>query len=299
MSMPGWYPDPSGTPGRFRFWDGDRWSDQTTADPRHAPIPAPDRTSPQRKSDRGWIIALVVLLAVTLIAVVAFVVWGTRNPLGRGGVATADSNSYAPSVPGWDETSAPPPPPSASGGTLVACPQTMRSGATRQQPGKLTADTLQVNQIGGWSADPMRLAFTYDAHWQSLTIYQGLTSRWQSTLGVGLLANADGFTDIAPSAIAVMECLASSDYYDGFTHRVDLASEQVAINGHAAWHLRSEVHVQNPDFPQVQGDVVDIYVVDLGGAKDHLGWLYSCYTIGDTTVQRQVESALSTLTVLG
>ena len=31
----GWYPDPAGTAGRFRYWDGQQWSAETTDDPRH------------------------------------------------------------------------------------------------------------------------------------------------------------------------------------------------------------------------------------------------------------------------
>ncbi|WP_275426267.1 DUF2510 domain-containing protein [Nocardioides daejeonensis] len=38
MSSPGWYPDPSGQPNSFRFWDGQAWSQQTTDNP-YAPPP--------------------------------------------------------------------------------------------------------------------------------------------------------------------------------------------------------------------------------------------------------------------
>ncbi|MDE0776623.1 MAG: DUF2510 domain-containing protein, partial [Nocardioides sp.] len=27
MAAAGWYPDPSGQPGAFRYWDGDVWSE--------------------------------------------------------------------------------------------------------------------------------------------------------------------------------------------------------------------------------------------------------------------------------
>lgn len=38
MSSPGWYPDPSGQPQSFRYWDGQTWSEQTTNNP-YAPAP--------------------------------------------------------------------------------------------------------------------------------------------------------------------------------------------------------------------------------------------------------------------
>ncbi|QGN33414.1 DUF2510 domain-containing protein [Microlunatus sp. Gsoil 973] len=33
MAEGGWYPDPSGEPGRYRYWDGARWSAETSTDP--------------------------------------------------------------------------------------------------------------------------------------------------------------------------------------------------------------------------------------------------------------------------
>ncbi|WP_148616206.1 DUF2510 domain-containing protein [Nocardioides rubriscoriae] len=45
MATPGWYPDPAGRPGAFRFWDGQTWGSDTTdnpyaAAPGSAPAPA-------------------------------------------------------------------------------------------------------------------------------------------------------------------------------------------------------------------------------------------------------------------
>lgn len=37
MATPGWYPDPSGQPNSFRYWDGQSWSEQTTPDPYSPP----------------------------------------------------------------------------------------------------------------------------------------------------------------------------------------------------------------------------------------------------------------------
>lgn len=50
---PGWYPDPSGTPGSLRWWDGQQWGEQVqepdTADTGIQPAaeaPAPDVAAP-------------------------------------------------------------------------------------------------------------------------------------------------------------------------------------------------------------------------------------------------------------
>lgn len=43
VSSPGWYPDPSGQPQSFRYWDGQTWSEQTTSNPYS---PAPGAVAP-------------------------------------------------------------------------------------------------------------------------------------------------------------------------------------------------------------------------------------------------------------
>jgi uncharacterized RDD family membrane protein YckC len=44
----GWYPDPDGTPGRLRWWDGERWTEDHRPDdsPRFAPPVAPAPVRP-------------------------------------------------------------------------------------------------------------------------------------------------------------------------------------------------------------------------------------------------------------
>lgn len=37
MATPGWYPDPAGQPGAFRYWDGSAWGEELRGDPFGAP----------------------------------------------------------------------------------------------------------------------------------------------------------------------------------------------------------------------------------------------------------------------
>ncbi|MGB4916528.1 MAG: DUF2510 domain-containing protein, partial [Propionicimonas sp.] len=39
MSAPGWYPDPGGQPGMYRFWTGTAWTATITANPAATPPP--------------------------------------------------------------------------------------------------------------------------------------------------------------------------------------------------------------------------------------------------------------------
>ncbi|MBS43708.1 MAG: hypothetical protein CMH83_11225 [Nocardioides sp.] len=45
MATPGWYPDPAGQPGAFRFWDGSTWTDDL-ADHPYGPPPGGASTPP-------------------------------------------------------------------------------------------------------------------------------------------------------------------------------------------------------------------------------------------------------------
>ena len=294
MSMPGWYPDPSGAPGRFRFWDGSRWSTQTTADPYRAPAPNGSRTPRPSTSDRGWLIALAVLLAVTLIAVVAFLVFGTRNP--QGGGATTDNDSSTPSVSGWDETSVPTS--SDTGATVVVCPTASATTTTQQRSGKLTAGTLQVDQVPGWNSSDIGIGFAYDVHGQQSLVAQSTQHAWVNSLSVGRLPADDGFTDPQSAAKRAMDCFTSSDHYPGFLDRTDILSQTASIDGHPAWHIQTQVHVSMPDLPAIQGGVVDIVVVDLGAGLDP-GIFLAAISIGDASGRQRVDAAMATLTVTG
>ena len=281
--------------GRFRYWDGSAWSDETTTDPA---TPPPKAAVPAKVAGAGgnltWLVALGVLALITAIVVAVLV-------LGAGGVgggvhpAQEDTNSSTPTISAWDETSTPtptPPPPNPSGGALVGCPIASTFGNTRQVSGKLTADTLQVDTIPGWTLDSMWLAPIYDLHAQTDQVYDG----WMSNIAVGLLSNADGFTEISTSAEQLMECFASSGYYVNFTGRTDIIpGEQISVSGHAAWRIESNIYVSGQ---QVQGDVCDIIVVDLGN-KDHLGIFFSSYSIGDTGRGAKVDAAIASLAVTG
>jgi len=84
--LPGWYPDPAGTPGRFRYWDGSHWSTTTTtSDPRQLPpveptqvvsTPPAEGGSAGKGSQKRRLTVIIGVLAVALTTVVAAVVFG-------------------------------------------------------------------------------------------------------------------------------------------------------------------------------------------------------------------------------
>lgn len=291
MSMPGWYPDPAGGQGRYRFWDGNAWSDHTTLDPRE-PLPRPTTRPPRNDNGRGinwvWLVVAVIALAVGLVT------WLIFGGVGGGGGffdVPEDTNSATPTVQGWDETSKPTPPPTAA--SMVTCPYTTNQDLTSQRnDGRLRGGGLVVNKISGWRDADMYLQWVSDFHSQIDTVRTG----WVSNIGVGQVNASDGFVDPQTTARQSMECFASSGYYLNFTHRVDLVNEATTISGFPAWRMRSEVHIDSADMPEIDGDVVDIIVVDLAD-PERMGIFVSSVTIGDYHRQALVDASIASLAV--
>jgi hypothetical protein len=236
-------------------------------------------------------------LALATIVAVVFILRGgaPERP-----AATEDSNSAKPTVSGWDETSTPstpPPPTNSGGGELIACPTVWDSTKTTQRSGVLRSGNVVVDRVPGWDDEEMWLEFAYDRHFQVHVLYRSGRTSWMADVGVGSLSNESGFVDIRTSAEQVMQCLASSQYYEWFSGRKDLVSEQIKVSGHQAWHLRAEIYVEDETFPQVEGDVTDVVVIDLGPDSDHLGLYTASCTIDDKFTCDAIDKALTTLRV--
>jgi hypothetical protein len=108
---PGWYPDPDGTPGRLRWWDGVAWSQAT----RHAPgpvvaprspaappgvltgLPERDVPVPPRPSRRiVWWLTGGGLVALGLVLVFVFVLVPVGREAARRAAAPQPSQSIPP-----------------------------------------------------------------------------------------------------------------------------------------------------------------------------------------------------------
>ena len=294
MSQPGWYPDPGGARGQYRYWDGTSWSTQITSDPARTPAPGSGAPSGEPRNGRGaWWIGAVVLLVVA-----GLVAWFVTRSTGES-AAPEDTTTARPTVSAWNESSTP----SSSGSpsadepgnaTLVSCPVSRPTTLTHSSDGRLHGGHLSVEKLPPpWFDDFTGfVGWSVDTAGQLLQVVPG----WVSNSAVGGLLVSDGFTSPKQAAYGFLSCYATSSYYQGFTGRTDTASGAVTIDGHPGWHLRSEVRVIFPTDARITGDVVDVVVVDTGDPTMLSYWEGNA-TIGDEAVQRQIDQVAGTLRV--
>lgn len=289
MASAGWYPDPAGTKGLYRYWDGSGWTNQTSSDPS-AQVPGPTKPA---KGNGVVGVAIAGGVILVLLALVLWIVLGqARNPSQKFLPVPEDTNTSTPSISGWDETSSPTPPPTIQV-SLEDCPITEDDSSTQQGFGVLRGGGLEVDTISGWRNQYMYLQWVSDLHSVADTVRPG----WISNVGVGQLNAEDGFSDLKTSALQTMQCFSSSGYYENFVERIDVVDTATTIDGHSAWRMTSEVRISSPAMPEIEGDMVDIIVVDIGD-PNRLGVYISSVTIGDTARQEKVDAAVATLRVV-
>lgn len=285
MSAPGWYPDPAGAPGQFRYWDGQSWSPNTSA------TPGDPEFQPEPSRGRGTLIALIATVGLVTAAIVVWLVFFRSGPV----ITQSDNNSTRPTVSGWDEQEPTKQPEIEvpEGGTLVTCPRKgSRSTSQSANNDWISGGGLKFKALPGWGTDPsLQLGWIYDMSVQTETVYPG----WFSMVAVGEIKASDGFKEPKLSAFQIMSCFATSSLYSGYTGRNILTSEQVTIGGKPGWRLQAEVLVSEDRLPQVKGDIVDIVVVD-DDRSDSLAIYTSTVTIGDNPRIDLVDAAYKSLT---
>ena len=111
--MPGWYPDPAGTPNRFRYWDGRAWSPDTTDNPAAAApgsagpragdgsggSSSPAAPQPGRRRFGPLILAMAALVVLVLVGVLVLRGLFADRPIVDPGPLPSST------VSGWDDSS--------------------------------------------------------------------------------------------------------------------------------------------------------------------------------------------------
>lgn len=283
MSQPGWYPDPAGQPGHYRHWDGAQWSAQTSTSPHGDP-----------PSSGGW--GGRLLVALVIVVVLALIAWVLHRQA-SGGSAPEDTNSSTPTVSAWDETSTPTPTPTpsepeSSGGDEVACPG---DGSTVPQPGerdgRYHGGGLSYPAVPGWEArQGWGVDWLQDRDGQATWVAKD----WLALTVVGQVDTAV-FRTPRNAASQIINCLATSYYYERFQSRTDVSSEAITVDGRRGWKVAAEVRVGGYS---VEGDVITVVALDVG-RPGKLAVFVGEAPIGDADRQRLVDDAIKGLKVVG
>jgi hypothetical protein len=275
-AAPGWYPDPAGQPGRFRYWDGRGWSATTSASPQSQPL-APAPGPPRRRSPLPWILAaaaILVVITIVSILVVRGLVGGTIIDRGR-------------------VTSAPP--------SADICPDAVQPSASpaAQTGGRVTSGRLSYAKLGAPFSEPYwdrRVPFGRDVQSQQATVEADPngTPTWVASVLIARLLAGDGFFGPEQGARVVASCVTGKFYGNAAVTRKDTRNKAITVDGHPAWTIESHLSFQLPKI-KTTGETMIIVVVDTG--DDEAGLFYA--SIPDTSPQfmEPARQALASLKV--
>lgn len=302
MSAPGWYPDPGGQPGMFRYWDGSAWSAALSPTP-HAGRPSsvgpgpgdPGGSSGAGQSasrgtpgtepgspgsgNRAWIIAAAAVVVV-LVVVVAFIV---RNVTNTGSDLTNDR-------PGGVST-------------RPVCPpndfQPPDAAATRN--GRVYGGKLSYPQLPAPWSEPKqetrvpfgRNAWSQDIHVEDY-VSGSSSGRWVASVLVSELNAGDGFYNAQDGSEIVVTCIVGEFYGDAKVDRKDRVNKAMTVDGHAAWLVEADLEFKIPGL-ETDGELAIVLIVETGPGSASVYYA----SIPNTTPQWEAPAreAMSQLTV--
>jgi hypothetical protein len=322
---PGWYPDPGGGQGLFRYWDGKAWSAATSPNPG-APAPSQGLVGGGTPQPGG-------------------------QPYGPGGQPAYGQSGQA----GYGQGGQPPHGQSAydpnysayanyqelqekkspigwwiAGGALViviivvavlairavtggetgttggpvaqpsqdACPP--QSTATTEAPASHPADgrvhggPVSYPQLASpWSPPEVdtRVPFGSDVQSQLVPVetnYDGQGSSWVASILVGELQAGDGFFTPEQGSQIVVKCILGSFYGNNPVNSNVKVNEKVTIDGHEAWLVESQLTFDIEGL-ETKGELLIVAIISAGNRS---GLYYA--SIPDTTPEL-VQPARDTL----
>ncbi|WP_168207634.1 DUF2510 domain-containing protein [Microlunatus elymi] len=313
MASAGWYPDPGGQPGMYRYWDGHAWSAATSPNPSVPPpsqgIGQPgDQTTGQqaygqqggqqfgqqpygqygsayeayqqqekKKSPIGWWIGG----GLGLIAIIVVIVLLIRT-LGGGSLLGGDE-------PGGQ-------------GSTNPCPTTTASASAKPHPndGRVHGGPVSYPELGSpWSTPhgDDRVPFGSDVQTQEITIephYQGNNS-WVASVLIAQLIAGDGFFTPQQGSEIVAKCIVGAFYGDNPVQRHDEESKATKVDGHDAWLLKSHLTFDIEGL-KAKGETMTILIIDAGATS---GLFYSSIPDNAKQYQPDADRVMSEITVDG
>jgi hypothetical protein len=297
-SPAGWYPDPGGQRGAFRYWNGSTWSAQLsssqTAAPPSAGLGQPSSGAPQfgqygyqpgmgyapqpqKKRNVGlWIGIVVGVLVIALIGYGVFRLASQGGLTNNGG--TAGGNS-----------------------TAKVCPVNLQSLApvNHTKDGRVHGGLLSFPALGApWEAPipDTRVPFGRDVMVQNAMVepsYNGAES-WVASVLVAELAAGDGFFSPQEGSEIVVKCLIGAFYANAEVTRDDKVSKATTVGGKDAWLVETHLTFDIPKL-KTKGETAIVLIV--ATSTDASSLFYA--SIPDTSPQfmQPARDSMTALTV--
>lgn len=315
MAVRGWYPDPGGTSGLFRYFDGAAWTPHTTRNPAD---PLPNGGSggpggrPEGRAQRNSAPLIIgVAAALVLIVIAAFVIW---NPFDDDEIPTSTST-----VSGWDDSSpiaspTPTPTPSEAPSRTGKTPRDVNTptpeSSTSAEPvacdlgganefptpetdGRVHGGPLSFEQLADWNeARPSsRFFFSHDSYVQELVLPEELP--WAASVQVGVLDPLPGEPDAAETTQLLLQCLTSSDFYTSVDVQVTKnETQKITIGSAAATQLDAVLEFEHPKLTTT-GSNIRMIVVD----SDPQTYYFHAVPKERNDLIKQLDGATASLTV--
>lgn len=303
-SSAGWYPDPSGQPGMYRYWTGTAWTSAVTPNPQGTPPPfdpsAPAAGSPQGNSQGGqqayqptgtqptrrrasaglWVAGAAAVLAVVVAVVLIVQSMGGTIP----GV---------PDVGGGQPTSTVSP---------NICPPASSSSAeptVDPNSGWITGGKLSYPAMGS----PWVTSWDDRVPWGSLAMIQEVTDQenydgqghsWVASVLVSDLFVGDGFASTKVASETVLRCVLGKYYADNVVTQTPVSSQQHNVDGHPGWLIETQLSFDIPGL-DAKGERVLLLVVQTG--DDDYGLFYASIPDTKQELLPDARQALSELRV--
>jgi hypothetical protein len=328
---PGWYPDPGGGQGLFRYWDGKAWSAATSPNPSAPPpqglVGGGTQQGGQPSGPGGQ---------------AGYGQSGQAAGHGQGGQPLYGQSAYDPSLStayadyqelekkkspiGWW----------IAGGALViviivvavlairavtgggttgggpatqpsqdACPPQSTASpeapASRPADGRVHGGPVSYPQLGPpWSAPQgdNRVPFGSDVQSQLVPVetnYDAQGGDWVASVLVGELQAGDGFFTPEQGSQIVVKCILGSFYGNNPVNSNVKVNEKVTIDGHEAWLVESQLTFDIEGL-ETKGELLIVAIVSAGNTS---GLYYA--SIPDTTPElvQPARDALEQLQVDG
>jgi hypothetical protein len=276
--LPGWYPDPGGEPGQYRYWDGQAWSDTLSPTP-YAPAPYTAGYNPgtqpfttqtanygqytQTSATSGqpyvnplanplgnkkkFPLAAVSLIAVAALAIILVLVLVVPK-LGGGG-SSGGSGTEGPVV----------------NPTTQTCP-TLQANVTVEHPndGWVHGGRLAFPELGPpWEAvqGDDRVPFGRDVREQFYYLHSlSDGTSWVASVLVGELYAGDGFYSPQEGAEIVTRCIQGEFYSDATIEREDTRNEAYSVDGYDGWIIETWFYFEIAGLPTTSEQVTIIVV---------------------------------------